>query len=234
MKNRSIAIFASFIFANIAACGMEAELGDEQEIVESENELTARPIHVAVFDHPPTREEIDLELARHERESRGRGRVQLFSIPDQTPRTSPPAISPGQKRVTITAATSDIQSAGTDDAGEAFFRGRWNPSSGLDYSVRFFLNAPNRDDLDRDSWCVFYYLINVPNYSGGATSDAFQYGTIGNTSTDAWHCASIELEDRNHFQQTRTQHLPFNTWVDDAYAPESSAIIRTDATLLSY
>lgn len=183
------------------------------------------PFHVATFDHYPSEAELEGALADLT--------AKEGTLGVQYP-TDPRWPAAGQKRVTIIATTADVKDAGTDKANHVYTRAYWRVNSGQQYNEKFVLDAPGRDDLDRDTVHAFYYMMNLSQYANGATQDQFIRAKIGNTSTDGWLCEFIELRDMNNQGTSRTQALPFNTWVDSPSSPESPLLNGTNTSWLSY
>jgi hypothetical protein len=183
------------------------------------------PFHVASFDHYPSDAELEGALTELTAKDGALG--------IQHP-TEPRWPAAGQKRVTIIATTADVKDAGTDEAAHVYMRAYWRVNGAQQYNEKFVLNAADRDDLDRDTVHAFYYLMNLSQYAPGATQDQFVNAKIGNTSTDGWLCEFIELRDMNYQGTSRTQSLPFNTWVDSPSVPESPLLNGTSTSWLNY
>lgn len=186
-----------------------------------------RPFHVAVFDHAPTEEEINLDfqsfLSVHEALA-GRGSNNLVN---PSSFQSPAA---GQKLVRLDARTSNINNAGTDESKYVSFTGKWNVDA-IQYSEKFVLDNLGTADLNRNETSVYYYLLNLNQYVAGATHDVFNQGKIANTGSNGWHCAEVKVIERTSSGALRTQSLPFNQWVDDS---ESGWMAGNNTQSLSY
>jgi hypothetical protein len=182
------------------------------------------PIVVARFDHDPTPDEVRAELDRL---------LAKASIGAGSSAINPGGGAPGagQKGVLIKATTSDISKAGTDDASKVRFIGRWQAGNFTDYSEVFTLNT-DRDDLDRASVSIFYYLVGMRYV--GMTQDRFLEGQISNGSNDGWHCSSIQVLESNYMGVERAQWLPFNQWVQSPSTPVSSWLSATNSSWLGY
>lgn len=218
------AIFAlTFLVLSFTACinvePIDSVEMDDPEISEH------HPFHVGVFDHQPTEEEIQEDLARF-----------LVSTHDKTSplgQATPTgwfAPFPGQKLVTITTATSNVTDAGTDEPDRVRFYGVWQGANGQSFSQYFVLNDPNYDDLNRNSVNVFYYLLGV----GANSPDRFLRGLLTTSSTDGWRCNSIDLKEYKHTLEHRFQWLPFNQWVDYPASTPSSTLNGTDGSWFYY
>lgn len=187
------------------------------------------PFHVAVFDHVPTEDEVRADLERFARTARGGDGVSMLVTP-----TGLILPQPGQKLVRIDATTSNIANAGTNSADKVRFTGIWQAGTGQQFFEVFVLDNPNRNDLDRNTLSIFYYLLDVGTHVPGLTADRFLQGQISNSSTDGWHCSNLTLAETNHAGATRLQSLPFNQWVDYPSPATSSWLVGNNNTWLGY
>lgn len=188
------------------------------------------PFFTASFDHAPTQGEIDQALMSFIASPGGNEHQGVVAPGSAT------APSPGYKLVTLTVKTGSFSGDGMDAAAQAYFLGTWfaNTAGTPSYTERFILDDPSRDDLNRSSTNVFYYLLRLNSYVPGATADQFVRGRIGNTSTDRWRCEYIWVDDRNYLGTSRIQALYFNTSVEAPGPQESGDLNATNLTWLSY
>ena len=163
MKNTCMKLGAflglAFLMMSSTGC-LDAEAIAPEEAIDlstSEN----YPFHVTTFDHAPT-EEVQADLAQFLMTTYAESN--LSNLVSPTGWILPQA---GQKLVRIDATTSNISSAGTDEASKVRFTGVWQASNLQQFSESFVLDNPNVDDLDRDTVSIFYYLLNVGQYVPG-------------------------------------------------------------------
>jgi hypothetical protein len=222
-KHYGTLLALTFLVISFTAC-IDAEPIDSLE--PDDPEISEHhPFHVGVFDHQPTEEEIQDDLARF-----------LMSTHDKTgplPQVNPTGWIvplPGQKLVTITATTQNVSSAGTDDANSVRFNGVWQGANGQAFTQYFVLDNPNYDDLNQNSVNVFHYLLVV----GANSPDQFLRGLLTNSSTDGWGCKSIAIKEYRYTLENRYQWLPFNQWVDYPGSTPSSTLNATDSSWFYY
>lgn len=184
-----------------------------------------RPFYAASFDHEPTEAELQADLNRFVAEARAGGSRLPVSPIDPIPLP----LQPGQKLVRVTAKTSDITDAGTGQADNVWFSGTWDRSSSV-VTTNFFLDYPNRNDLNQNTTLSFYYVLNV----GVGTQDRFLQARLYNTSTDGWHCHSVNIHEVNRLDTYRNQALPFNQWVDSPNQSPTTYLSATNTSWLSY
>jgi hypothetical protein len=225
MKKRSGLLGLAFLMTWSTAC-LDPEAAGPEE-VDGVAARTHQPFHVAVFDHAPTEAELAADLAQHLAAARGDTAISNLEPDDfELP-------GAGHKLVRISATTSDISNAGTDDPTVSFV-GVWKDFENEQYTEIFHLDNDDVDDLNRDTVSVFYYLLNVGEYASDTLTDKFLKGQVVNTGTDGWHCRDIALEERNDVGTTRTQSLGFNQWVDAPSKIESSWASASNTNWLSY
>ena len=181
------------------------------------------PFYVAMFDHAPNEDEIQTDFERFLIAS-GETGISVTNRPDDQKRTP----NRGQKLVRIAAKTADTPAAGTSQAYLIRFTGTWSRNGGTE-TEDFVLNQAGRDDLDRNTVSIFYYLLNV-TYS----SDVYLRGRISTLSEDGWYCSELDLAESNHLLDTRNQQLNFGQAIDYPSNTHSAWKYATNQSSLSY
>lgn len=223
----------------LSACVMDTSWELDSDLVDDGTEAEAveieagdvdglLPVYVHSFDHEPTAAEVEEAFAGFVDKN-----PWLVGIGALQP-SNPYWPANGQKRVTLTARTGDRKNAGNDKASKVSLYASWRANTGQNYGATFVLNNPDRDDLERNRTDVFYYILSINQYAGGATSDTFRYGRIQNSSTDGWFCDWMKVADMNNDGVARTQNLPFAQWVDSPHKPNSANYNGNITWSLSY
>lgn len=196
-----------------------------------------RPFLVATFDHPPSAAEREAALASFVAHEATRGAAEQgdqdeqegggLGATDYSP-TDPAQPTYGQKIVEIYAETSDLSNAGTSNSKNFRFEGAWfGPAGQQGFIDRFILDNAGRADLNRGETSIFFYLITAPR-----TTDYFFSGELKSTSSDAWHCKSLVLVERNRLNSLRINLLAVDKWIDANRA--SGPIPYSNGAALSY
>lgn len=170
--------FALILLLLLFALGCEKQ-STILDIVEEENIVT--PFLTLSFDSPPSMKEL-IEI----------GKAKLSTSSKDFPNTAwqyPDANN--EKLIILTVHTADYTNAGTDHAANCSFIGRWINNYSIYQTYGFILDNTSRDDLNRNSYNVFYYFID--NWSN--SSDQFISGRLKNTATDGWLCDYVSFED---------------------------------------
>lgn len=201
-----------------------------------------RPFFVATFDHPPSAAESEAALAsfvaqqvarqgaqgeRGEQDEQDEQEGGELGATDYSP-TDPAHPNYGQKIVEIYAETSDLSNAGTSNSRNFRFEGVWfGPAGQQGFIDRFILDNAGRADLNRGETSIFFYLFTAPR-----TTDYFFTGELKSTSSDAWHCKSLVLVEKNRLYAPRINLLAVDKWIDANRA--SGPILYSNGAALSY
>lgn len=198
-----------------------------------------RPFFVATFDHPPSAAESEAALASFvarqaarqaahgEQGEQGEQDGGELGAKDYSP-TDPAHPDYGQKIVEIYAETSDLSNAGTSNSRNFRFEGVWfGPAGQQGFIDRFILDNAGRADLNRGETSIFFYLFTAPR-----TTDYFFTGELKSTSSDAWHCKSLVLVEKNRLYAPRINLLAVDKWIDANRA--SGPILYSNGAALSY
>lgn len=127
------------------------------------------------------------------------------------PTTYLPTPVSGTKLVQIITKTSNIRNATCDRRG-VFFIGKWQ-SNTSNYDVKFILDDPNHDDLNKGKTDMFYYLINPSTFAVNSITDRMISGMIYNKTDDGWHCDRVSVNEMNVKGEWRYNTFYYSMWV---------------------
>jgi hypothetical protein len=167
----------------------------EQTIANNVNiDSSQTPALTLVFDTPPTKEQVSAII-----NNLVKGRP-LAKTMGQVPYSSSgqlPAIQNGEKYVILGVQTGNATYDGTNDESAFRIGIRYNTNDNTQYEVYYNLNTPDRNDLERGTYQMFFYLVQPNSLLGKVTSsDQIMYTWAQKTPVhtgDGWYCAYYDM-----------------------------------------